>query len=90
MGKEKRKQERKHISSSHRNPTFLIGFIILLALLSFTAFFRNTTWKHDLTLWDDVINKGANKPRAYNNLGVAYTKKGQYDMAIEDFNKELH
>lgn len=38
---------------------------------------------------DRVLQLDPQDAEAYNNRGVAYAKKGEYDLAIEDFNKAL-
>ena len=68
----------------------LITFIFLIIIpISFAAFERNAVWNDEAQLWDDVVRKSFNKARGYNNLGNAYGDKGQYDRAIEDYNKAI-
>ena len=56
--------------------------LIILGLASAT-YARNTLWKDKISLWEDVVSKNPNSPKAYNNLGIAYYEKGIYDKAIE-------
>ena len=42
-------------------------------------------WKNGLVLWNYEIEKTPGVPRAYNNRGLVYDKKGRLDEAIDDF-----
>jgi tetratricopeptide (TPR) repeat protein len=68
-----------------RLKTVLMAAIVLA--LSVGAYNRNAVWKDSQTLWEDVIAKSPNNARAYNNLGVELKNKGEYDKAIEQFEK---
>lgn len=70
-----------------RLKTALMAAIVLA--LSVGAYSRNTSWKDPQLLWEDVIAKAPNNARAYNNLGVELKNKGEYDKAIEQFEKSL-
>jgi len=70
-----------------RLKTALMAAIVLA--LSVGAYNRNTIWKDPQTLWKDVIAKSPNNARAYNNLGVELKNKGEFDKAIEQFEKSL-
>jgi tetratricopeptide (TPR) repeat protein len=63
--------------------------VIILVLLSIGTYSRNVIWKDPQTLWMDVIAKAPNNSRAYNNLGVVFKKEGEFDKAIEQFEKSL-
>lgn len=76
-----------YLFSNMRLKTALMTAIVLA--LSVGAYNRNTIWKDPQTLWEDVIAKAPNNARAYNNLGVELKNKGEYDKAIEQFEKSL-
>ena len=76
-----------YLFSNMRLKTALMAAIVLA--LSVGAYNRNTIWKDPQTLWKDVIAKAPNNARAYNNLGVELKNKGEYDKAIEQFEKSL-
>ena len=57
--------------------------VIIIALTGMT-YARNSVWKDELTLWQDVVNKSPNKPRGYNNLCFEYNSKHLFNRAIEE------
>lgn len=63
--------------------------LVIVSVLSISAYNRNTIWKDPQLLWEDVIAKAPNNARAYNNIGVELKNKGEYDKAIEQFEKSL-
>ena len=67
-----------------------IGLIaILVVTLSISTYHRNNIWKDPQALWEDVISKAPNNSRAYNNLGVVYKEREEFDKAVELFEKSL-
>jgi tetratricopeptide (TPR) repeat protein len=66
-------------------PTFVLAVLIL----SGATYTRNTVWKDETSLWEDVAKKSPNKARPHNNLGFAYASKGLIDMAIAEFQTAL-
>ena len=65
--------------------------LILLTLASFLIGTRerNKAWKDEVTLWADAKQKAPLLIRPYNNLGEAYDKLGNYDLAITEFEAAL-
>lgn len=63
--------------------------VILISILSLSTYSRNIIWKYPQTLWEDVIAKAPNNSRAYNNLGVAFKERKEFDKATEQFEKAL-
>jgi protein O-mannosyl-transferase len=63
--------------------------VIIVASLSVGTYARNIIWKSPQTLWEDVLTKSPGNSRAYNNLGVVFKNRGEYDKAIEQFEKSL-
>ncbi len=66
--------------------------LILISLLSIMTIQRNRVWKDDYALWRDAANKSPNSARVHDNLGLAYIGRGEYDLAIAEFQRtlELH
>lgn len=61
----------------------------IILTLSFLTFQRNKIWKNEITLWQDVVKKSPNKPRAHLNLGQAYLRYGKNQRALEEFMNTL-
>lgn len=68
---------------------FVIALSILISsILSVMTIKQIGIWRDSLTLWDKEL-KRYSIPVAYNNRGNAYLMLGQYQQAIEDYNKAL-
>ncbi len=57
----------------------------LICLLGFAAHARNEVWKDDISLWTDVTTKSPKKARGYLNLGRAYSDRGLFNLANDNF-----
>jgi tetratricopeptide (TPR) repeat protein len=68
---------------------FLLAVTLLAAVFGFLTFQRNTVWRSEVTLWEDILKKSPDKIRVNNNLGTLYFERGEYDRALEYFNKAL-
>ena len=69
-----------------------IGLVALGAFASFSyvTIEQIGVWMDEFTLWNYVIEQEPGKTFfAYNNRGIAYSDRGQYDKAIEDYNKAI-
>jgi len=64
-------------------------FMLLVIVLSVSSFQRNKVWKDDITLFSNVLKNNPNVLEALNNRGNAYNYKGQFELAIADFNRGL-
>ena len=69
----------------------LAGFLIfLIIVIGAGTYVRNMAWATEKTLWEDALHKAPNSHRPYHNLAWAhYAKVGQYDRAIELYEKSL-
>ncbi|MBI4691141.1 MAG: tetratricopeptide repeat protein, partial [Nitrospirae bacterium] len=65
--------------------TFVVAVAMVIVLLTGATHARNTIWRDEINLWEDVISKSPGKARPYNNLGVAYGKQGRFDEAIRQY-----
>ncbi len=54
----------------------IVGLAIVLPLILLTRV-RNETWRSDVALWEDAVEKAPGKSRAHYNLGVALAKAEQ-------------
>src|SRR5262249_10652238 len=51
---------------------------------------RCQVWRNGETLWNDVIDRYPNRiAAAYNNRGAYYQSRGQFELALEDYNEAL-
>jgi tetratricopeptide (TPR) repeat protein len=65
----------------------LTSFLIVLAL-SLLSWQRCQLWGDQIALWDDVLKKNQ-VDFAYNFRGLAYVDKGQYRLAMADYNAAI-
>ena len=59
--------------------------VIVVVVLSVSAYSRNKVWGNSITLWEDVVSKSPGKSRPHNNLGKEYQLGGQSDKAETEF-----
>ncbi len=80
----------KHNKSS-RFPGVICLVSILLPLLLFSSLTiqRNFIWKDEVSLWNDAAKKSPWKPRPFNNVGEAYEKESNYQLAVENLKKAI-
>ena len=64
--------------------------LALLMLISHATVEQISIWKDSTVFWNYVIKKEPERiPFAHNNLGNAYSSKGLFDMAIEQYQTAL-
>ena len=62
------------------------GLIVVAVLtLGTLTFLRNQVYADALTLWSDVAAKRPGNGRAHGNLGLLYSRRGQPQLAVEQF-----
>lgn len=72
-------------------------FVYLLAIcilcissgFAYMTWERNAVWHDAFSVWDDNISKAPDNPRPYNSRGIEYSKRGDNDLALKDFNRVL-
>lgn len=65
---------------------FKVSLVILISLIfSYLTFQRNFVWKDGLSLWLDTTRASPLSEIAYFNLGNAYQRVGQSDLAIDAY-----
>ena len=62
---------------------------LIVIALSVATYQRNTIWKDEVSLWEDVVRKSPNKARGYDNLAASYIKADRNQEAIEYLIKAL-
>jgi Flp pilus assembly protein TadD len=60
-------------------------FLLVLLTLASATYARNSVWKSEKSLWEDVISKSPGKATAHYNLALAYGADGLTDKAIEHY-----
>jgi tetratricopeptide (TPR) repeat protein len=70
-------------------PIMLSVVLVITALYSAGTIKRNPVWKDDLTLWSDTVKKSPDGFIPHYNLGLAHSKKGFTDKAIENYKKAI-
>jgi len=59
---------------------------LLLVYLSATTIRQISVWKDSITLWSSIIAKEPERAFfAFHNRGIAFSRLGEYDKAIEDY-----
>ncbi|MGB3340576.1 MAG: tetratricopeptide repeat protein [bacterium] len=80
--------KKKSIDLKFHKHILLLILISVLAIFSILTWQRCKVWKNDMTLWEDALSKYPS-PVAFNNRGLAFYEKKQYEKAIKDFNNAL-
>jgi len=68
--------------------SLLVVAVIIICLLSVMTYERTLVWKDSLTLCNDILSK-YDIDIVYNHRGYIYNNKGEYEQAIDDFNRAL-
>jgi Tfp pilus assembly protein PilF len=68
---------------------FMAMLVCVVVMLSAAAYARNSVWKTDISLWEDVVSKAPGNERGHNNLGNSYAAEGLTDKAIEHYRAAL-
>ncbi|MFW6107645.1 MAG: tetratricopeptide repeat protein [bacterium] len=67
----------------------LVAVASVLAVAGSVTINRNTVWRDGLTLWSDCLAKNEKNPRAHNNLGNAYLRRGNLERARAEFKRAM-
>ncbi len=73
-------------SEAARNAA-LILFIIVIVAYSLRTVFRNEDWKTPERLWQATLEVSPLSPRAHNNMGDVYSRAGNIEGALLEFEK---
>ncbi len=69
--------------------SFAAAGAVVLLLFALLSYRQSLTWKDTETLFRNVLAKYPQSHVAHANLGNAYRRKGEYDLAIESFKQAL-
>jgi tetratricopeptide (TPR) repeat protein len=74
------------LSRVKANPKALAAVFAAVALVAAGATYaRAAVWGDPLLLWQDNVRKSPNKARGHENLAFQYYLRGNYDLAIPEF-----
>ena len=66
------------------------GAAVLVLAMSYATVRQISVWKDGVSLWSYVIDSGPSRiPLAYNNRGMAFQVRGDFDRAILDYRTAL-
>lgn len=65
---------------------FVVLVFVIYGSLTVSA---NGVWKDNITLYNNILEKGSPTFRIYNNLGIEYSKKDNFKKAMECYSKAL-
>ncbi|MBP7496949.1 MAG: tetratricopeptide repeat protein [Bacteroidales bacterium] len=68
---------------------YVFALVVFAILFSVKTFNRLDFWKDNITFYDDIINKYPADYYAYVNRGNAKDDIGDYDNAMQDYNKAI-
>ncbi len=68
--------------------TWIIFGLLILSLATRTIV-RNFDWKNQDTLWLATAKTSPSSHQNHNNLGDLYTRRGEYEKAVEEFKKAI-
>jgi len=66
-----------------------LSALAAITILAVLAWFQVGFWRNSFTLFDHAVKVTKENDVAYNNRGTIYYEKGEYDMAIVDYNKAI-
>lgn len=83
------KFENKITGSTVFKSVIVIFCLLVLSAHAYGVRQRNKVWSSAETLWYDVTIKSPNNGRGLMNYGLTQMEKGNYDLALEYYNKAL-
>lgn len=63
---------------------FIFG-LLTVGLLALTTFERSAVWQSEKALWAEAVRLSPKKPRPHLNLGLEFEKRGDYVLAMREF-----
>jgi tetratricopeptide (TPR) repeat protein len=67
-----------------------VGMAVGIAgVLGWRTHLRNNDYRNEIAIWNDTLTKVPWNYRAHNNLGYAYRRAGQYDLAVSHYNRAI-
>ena len=72
----------------YSNILLVLLIMVLLTYMTITVE-RNADYKTAKRFWTATVEKSPYSPRSHNNLGERYVDEGNFEKAIEEFNKSI-
>jgi Flp pilus assembly protein TadD len=66
-----------------------VALTAVVVIFSAWTYQRAVIWGNDITLWQDVVAKSPEKPRANHNLGIRWRESGQVAAALPYFERAV-
>jgi tetratricopeptide (TPR) repeat protein len=73
------------LKSRYTLKVFICLSVSFIVVLSAAAYARNTVWKSEISMLNDVVQKSPFKLRAHYSLGSAYLGKDRFEEAAREF-----
>jgi tetratricopeptide (TPR) repeat protein len=79
------------LSYRYLKPKWLAPVALSAVAMTFAywTYERNDVWRSPILIWMDCIEKSPQKPRPYNNLGVALADMGHHREAVDQYRRAL-
>ena len=79
-----------HLLGIYKNKKFMqailcASLVLVLVGLGHSTFMRNFTWKNEISLWIDSVDKSPDMFRPHHNLAKAYSDAGQKGKALAEY-----
>jgi tetratricopeptide (TPR) repeat protein len=75
----------KRYGEKQKEKVFFSLLTIIVVLLTLSSYVRNSIWKSETSLWQDVLSKNPNHDMAYSDLGHIYYSQGLLEKAMENY-----
>ncbi len=73
----------------NKRKMYLLVSGLIIVVLCVATISRNKVWQDELSLWKDTVKKSPEKVRAITNLGKVYKDRGNYPLALREFDKAI-
>jgi len=74
---------------NNRKILFAVIFSVYVCFLAVTTWKRNKLYQNPEILWKETISRYPSNYQVYENLGLIYRERGEYDKAIKEYEKMI-
>jgi tetratricopeptide (TPR) repeat protein len=75
----------QRIQSARLKTAFIAAMVVIPVILASTTYARNSVWKSEISLWEDVVRKSPMKARGHAELGAFLVDKGFVERGIAEY-----